>query len=158
MTEDKDKKKKEEFSKAFKYAQKLLAVRLRSEEELRKRINIKFKNKEVTELVIQELKEHNLVDDREFALEFTQSKVASLWHPRLIMVELMKRGVKKEIAKEVTSLVDMDDLKRRVRERMSALELRNKHLPVEKRKRRIISYFLRRGFPLDFLQDLLSDE
>jgi len=75
------------------YAIKLLSIRLRSEEELRIRLKRKgFEEKDI-ENTIKELKELNLLDDREFARVFYETKRKKLWSDSLIASHLKRFGI-----------------------------------------------------------------
>ena len=88
----------EEKIKALKYAYRILSVRERTFFEMRQKLNKKGFNKKITEDVIKELTEQNLLNDKRFAEMWTKEKIQ--WHPCgrfLIFKQLTERGAPKEI-------------------------------------------------------------
>lgn len=146
----------EDFGKALAYAHKLISIRLRTEKELKMRMRMKEFSAETIQKVTQILNEEGLLNDAEFAREYLESKIHSLWHPRIIYYELIKKGVAQEIAKKITDEVDLRELSEKVKEKALYLNERNSSLPLKKRKHRIYSYFMRRGFSSDLLKEILS--
>ncbi len=130
--------------KAFARAYRLLATRPRSEDEIRRSLRRADFAEEITEEVIVRLKDHRLLDDRAFAIGWTQSRMQ--FRPRskrLIQRELREKGVSQEEAVEATDEIDDDEtalaLARRRAERLKGLDRTT-------RIRRLSSYLQARGF------------
>lgn len=140
---------------ALSYAHRLIAIRLRTENELRERLKRKGFEALTVEKTIETLTEEGLLDDEEFAREYTQSKLRALWHPRMICHQLILKGVSRDMAKMVTGEVNEETLKELVRDRATKLMKRHQDLPKRKRLERVYSYFLRRGFSPSFLREIL---
>ena len=146
---------RENIEKVLSYAHRLISIRLRTERELRMRLRMRKFAPEAIDRVIEILDEEGLLNDEEFAREYLESKLRALWHPRIIYFELLKRGVSEEIARRVTGEVDLEELRKEVKEKALSLNERNASLPPEKRRRRLYSYFMRRGFSKEFLNEIL---
>jgi len=144
----------ERQKRALSYTLRLLKFRIRTEKELMERMRSKGFEEGIIQLVIADLKESGFLNDEEFAREFTRAKIEKLWHPRLILRELLSKGVSMEVAEEVIGEVDIEDLIERARERASILIQRSKG-DRRKAKRKVISFFLRRGFPMEMVKEIL---
>jgi regulatory protein len=88
-----------EFEACRHRALRLLAVRPRTEQELRSRlIRADFEHSAISE-VLERLREEGLVDDQAFAREYARSRSTGKGHaPRRIEQELRARGIEREWA------------------------------------------------------------
>lgn len=130
--------------KALARAYRALAIRPRSEQEIRQSLRRAGFAEDMTEQVIERLKDYRLLDDRAFAISWTQSRMR--FRPRskrLIQRELTDKGVPQEEAAEATDDIDDDEtalvLARRRAARLQGLDRRT-------RIRRLSSYLQARGF------------
>ncbi|MDD5287644.1 MAG: RecX family transcriptional regulator [Dehalococcoidales bacterium] len=125
-------------------AYRYLSYRPRSEAEMRERLHRReFENPQI-EIVINKLKEQNLLDDTAFAQFWQENR--ETFRPRskrLTRLELKKKGVADTIINEVTSQVDDTD------SAYSAALGKAQRLPhqdYEVFRRRLGDYLKRRGF------------
>ena len=147
---------KEETSKLTDYALRFLSLRPRSEEETRdylvKKIikldNVGYQQAIVSPLidkVITKLKRYQYLNDNQFAQWLTASRTGS--NPRgvtLIKLELVKRGVNRQIIESVLSQVP-----NQTKLAQKALEKKLRHwqgLSPQNLKKKVYSYLASRGF------------
>ncbi|MGP8079577.1 MAG: regulatory protein RecX [Dehalococcoidales bacterium] len=125
-------------------AYRFLSYRPRSEAEMKDRLHRRgFEDSEI-EIIINKLKEQNLLDDTAFARFWKENR--DTFRPRsqrLTMLELKKKGVADEIIKAVTD--DSNDIDFAYQAALS----KARHLPdqdYEVFRRRLGDYLKRRGF------------
>ena len=97
------------FRKAQEAAVRLLSYRPRSEAELRTRLNRRFPSGTVDQ-VVRSLKQRSLVNDREFAMLWAESR--NRQKPRsaaAIRRELVSKGVAPDTADSAASIVDDEE-------------------------------------------------
>ncbi len=130
--------------KALAHAYRALAIRPRSEREIRQSLKRKGFEEGVAEEVVCRLKDQALLDDRSFAVNWTQNRVR--FHPRskrLIQRELSQKGVSQEEIAEATEDIDDDQTALSLaRRRITRLE----NLDRKTRTRRLATYLQGRGF------------
>ena len=144
----------ERIREAFNYALRLISIRLRTKREISSRLRKKGYSQSVVDKVIERLEDSFLLNEEEFAREFVRSKLKRLWHPSLIERALKSRGIQEEVLERVIKDVDTKELILRARERAEELVERYGKLD-DKVKRRIYSYFLRRGFPRRLIEEIM---
>ncbi|GBG09669.1 RecX family transcriptional regulator [Paenibacillus agaridevorans] len=116
------------------------------------------------EYAIQRLETEKLVDDEEYARQFAESRLRSGQKGRLmIRQELQQRGVSKQLASETLSALDrsseLEAAKTLAHKKARSLTGEN-----AKRRTKLMSFLLRRGFPGDIVReamrsvDLSSDD
>ncbi|MDA0988099.1 MAG: regulatory protein RecX [Chloroflexi bacterium] len=97
------------LERATSLALRYLSYRPRSEFEVMGRLRRRY-NEQVAESVIEWLKEQGLVDDRAFAIAWSQSRASH--RPRsaaLIRRELLEKGVAKEMAQATVDTLDDEE-------------------------------------------------
>ena len=139
------------------YALKLLSIRLRSEEELRRRLKRKGFREEDIDKAIKDLKETGLLNDREFAEAFYESKSKRLWSSSLIASHLKRFGISGEIIEEVLRSKEDEALKEEIVEKMKSMVERSSLKDEDKVRRRLYNYLRRRGFSHSFIMDVLKE-
>jgi len=132
------------LSTCLNVAYRYLSHRPRSESEIRERLQQRNFEDSQIEIVINKLKEQNLLDDTAFAKFWKDNRES--FHPtsqRLIRLELKRKGVADETIDNVVSQMDDHDSAYR-----AALS-KTKHLShqeYETFRRRLGDYLKRRGF------------
>ena len=133
-----------DLSRCLNTAYRFLSYRPRSEAEMKERLHRRGFEDSKIEIIINKLKEQNLLDDTAFARFWKENR--DTFRPRsqrLTQLELKKKGVADEIIKEVTD--ESDDIQTAYRAALS----KAKHLPnqdYEIFRRRLGDYLRRRGF------------
>lgn len=140
--------------------------RMRTEKEVRDYLkNLSFKRKvkdqeeisnQAVELVIAKLTQKRLLDDKEFAKAWIESR-GKKKGVRVLKNELFKKGISKEVIEEVTNAEGLE-----VRQDNGAEQLllkripRFKGLPLVEQKRKATDFLLRRGFEYDLVRQIVE--
>lgn len=147
------------LEKARAYAYQLIDYRPRSEKELQKRLRDKGYSEQIINRLISDFKEEGLIDDRGFARLWARSRFQTF--PRslsFIKLELLSKGVDKDIAEEV-----IEELKKDFSEEEIARELLKRRLRLvagldkSKARVRLFGYLKRRGFSSEVIYKLLNE-
>jgi regulatory protein len=132
------------LARGLNLAYRFLSYRPRSEAEMKDRLHRRGFEDSKIEIIINKLKEQNLLDDTAFAQFWKENR--DTFRPRsqrLTRLELKKKGVADEIIKEVTD--DSDDMQSAYQAALHKAQ----HLPnqdYEVFRRRLGDYLKRRGF------------
>ena len=149
----------ERLAKAKNYAYRLLTYRARSSNELAGRLRRKGFSKKIVDSIIKDLKELNYLNDREFSKTFVETCFST--NPcgrKLIEQELRKKEIDEEIIRDTCEDAFNGN---REYELASSLALRRlsryKDLDEKAKWRRLYGLLGRRGFPLEVVQEVLSE-
>jgi len=139
-------------------AVRLLSYRPRSRAELVRRLKTRGFNREIIQEVVEQLQRLGYVDDAGYAHSLAQSLAQSgRFGPRAIRAKLRQRGlpadVVREAVDEVASEMDEYEAARQLAERR--LE-RLRSLDPLKRRQRLYSFLMRRGFSPEVVRDVLA--
>ncbi|MCX6003191.1 MAG: RecX family transcriptional regulator [Chloroflexi bacterium] len=135
-------------------AYRYLSYRPRSEAEMRERLQHRNFEDSQIEIVINKLKEQNLLDDTAFAQFWKENRES--FRPisqRLTRLELRKKGVADEIINEVVS--QTDDKDSAYRAALSKAK-RLSHQEYETFRRRLSDYLKRRGFDYSVINQTIK--
>jgi regulatory protein len=146
--------------KAKQRAFRLLAIRARSERELRTKLKEKGYDESVVGDVTARLRELRYLDDESFAKSWARNlAVNRLWGNIRIEASLRDKGIPRELIELVI---------REVREELSEqkalraiLKKKEKSLTMKmdgRNKRRLARSLMGKGFPLDLIFDVLNEE
>ena len=138
-------KKQKRAEDPYKYTARLLRYRLRSEKELKLRLQERY-SEEVANTVVEKLKEKGIVDDERFALLFAKDQLQIHRHgPRVIEMKLKSLGVADEViekaVKEAWKDFDLEGFLKEV-------------LRKKKDVRKAKEYLYRRGFDPSLLDNM----
>ncbi len=128
-------------------ALRLLGVRSRSREELRRRLSrAGFPEDEITG-ALQDLERAGLVDDERFAEEVVRWRLSRQGYGRRAALDTLRRaGVERSIAEGALAGAGWVDEEARAEEVGRARLARLEGLPPETARRRLMGFLLRRGF------------
>lgn len=85
---------KDDIKKAFNLSLKYLSYRMRAEKEIHDYLTKKEYSEDIVGIVIEKLKQHQYVNDLEFAKSFVRSRILnSIKGPLLIRQELQQKGI-----------------------------------------------------------------
>ena len=128
-------------------ALRLLTVRSRSRDGLRRRlIQAGFEPPEV-ETTLDDLERVGLLDDRKFAEDLLNYKLRrGGYGSRAALTALRKEGVPREIAEEAVASIRWDDEEARAEEVAWSRASRLSSLPHDVAYRRLLDFLQRRGF------------
>ncbi len=137
---------------------RLLAVRARSAEELRRRLILKRFPAEQVERVVADLQAKGYQSDEAFARQYAEEKrTLSGWAPARLKRELRARGIAAGlIDKIVTETYQELDLAAEVLPRALSRWRSSKELSLEKRRRRLTGYLQRRGYDWETIRSVLK--
>ncbi|MBN1151658.1 MAG: regulatory protein RecX [Dehalococcoidia bacterium] len=134
----------DESKKALARAYRILSVRARSEEEIRRALSRAGFGEQAVDAAVSRLREQGYIDDHTFAADWTRSRAES--RPRskwLIERELAERGVSQEDAAAATSELDDEATALALATRRARfMKGLDRHTCV----RRLSHYLLSRGF------------
>lgn len=143
----------EQVEAAVEQAQRLIALRPRSEQELRRRWEQKQVPPELQDLAARRLLQSGLIDDRAFAAAWIENRAA--FRPRglhALRAELRRKGVSNAVISAALEGFD---------ERKAALEAGRKgsrrleHLSEDDYRKRLGGYLARRGFPYSAIAEVV---
>ena len=145
------------LQKAKNYAFLLLKFRLRSENELRQRLEKKKFNTQIIERTLSFLKDKGFIDDKYFAKIWTESRVKRPLGIRRLKQELIIKGIDKAIIDSQINEIKKDYPEEEIvasiaKDRLNKL----KGYDPQKARRRVYAYLLRRGFSPEVVIDALN--
>lgn len=149
----------EEYKRALEKAYRLLAARPRSKYEISKRLSEKQYPTFIIKRVLEKCESLGYLDDREFARQFARTRL--LRRPagrRVLEQELRQRGIADPVIAAVMNEVYEEATETElacalVKRRMKSL----KDLPVDRAKRRLVSFLQTRGFTWDVIEQAIND-
>ena len=128
-------------------ALRLLGVRSRSREELRRRLRQAGHDPDEIEAALADLERVGLIDDEAFADEVVRWKLGRRGYGhRAAITALRKAGVDREVAERAVEAAGWEDEQSRAEEVATARLPRLASLDPETAYRRMLSFLLRRGF------------
>lgn len=140
------------------YALRLLAIRPRSVREMHDRLAQKGLEKKAIEPLLAELVDLGLLDDRKFAAQWVESRMALRpMGPTRLRAELASKGVEREVIESTLSKYSNE-----FSEKESALSLARKKMKLlrglepETARRRLAGFLGRRGFAARIIADVIK--
>jgi len=140
-------------------AMKYLSGRLHSREELRKKLSRQEYSAAMIDEVLEELKRLGYLDDERFAKTKALSAAQHKHHgPRRAMMELMRAGVKKDVAEvAVGEVYESNDNVAEARKLAMKQAERLKKLDPQVARRRLAGMLARRGFDYDSIKPVIEE-
>jgi len=143
-------------NRAYNKALDLLDYRPRSEKEIKDKLKEKNFEGKIIEETIKKLLNLNLINDSEFAKMWVEDrKKLKPIGKKVLYLELIKKGIKKEIIEEfLEKITEEDELK-------TALNLvkgkrKFQSLPYEEAYKKVGSFLSRRGFPYQTVKEVID--
>ena len=150
-------RKKEPFQKAKDYAFLLLKFRLRSEQELIQRLEMKKFDQAVIKRVVEFLKDRDFIDDQLFTRNWVKSRVAKPLGLSRIKRELLLKGIQKEIVEEEIESIKKSYFEEEAIVNIVKVRLRKLgSIEPQKARKRIYAYLLRRGFSPELVIETIN--
>ena len=144
---------KKQYRSALDHAVAMLALRACSRGEIRRKLQLTGYSPDTVEMVLYKLESNGLLDDLEFARQWTNSRSGKKYGPYRIERELRSKGVSREDTEEVLDAISEEDQFR------SALDLARKSLKKaksgedpRKTQKRAVDAIVRRGFSWETAQ------
>lgn len=130
---------------ALERAVALLAVRARTERELRESLRQCAYSEAVIERVIARMDEAGYIDDADFASHWASSRTGKGMGTRRIAMELRQKGVDAEQIEQAISQLDEDEcMESAIRAAQKAARGKNLSLPADRQK--VFAAMMRRGY------------
>jgi len=131
------------------YALKLIGYRERSMREVEIRMRRKGCNEKLIKEILENLKFCDLINDKRFAREWTQSRIKRGYGKRKIVFELREKGVEEEIIKKI-----MKEVYAKVDEKQIAIEaIKRKKISLEE-KTKVYRFLVGRGFAFEIINEI----
>jgi regulatory protein len=146
--------------KAKQRAFRLLAIRARSEKELRTKLKEKGYDESVVGDVTARLRELRYLDDESFAKSWARNlAVNRLWGNIRIEASLRDKGIPRELIERVIrevreELSEQKALRALIKKKAKSLTMKMD----DRNKRRLARSLMGKGFPLDLIFDVLNEE
>ena len=144
--------------KAKQRAFRLLAMRARSEKELRAKLKERGFDESVVEEVAARLRELNYLDDESFARQWARNlAVNKLFGNRRIEASLMEKGIPQPLIRQV-----LTEVRKELTEQEAIILLIRKKLDSgtrridDREKRRLAQSLMGKGFPPGLIFDILK--
>lgn len=153
--EDIEKYKKEDsLSKCLDKAYRFLSYRPRSEKEITEKLLERYDEKTVKKAV-KKLKEYKYISDRDFAKSWVASRLLGR-SKKALRIELVKKGVNKEIIEESLSDIDSET------EYKNALNLvkskrKYQNLTRDEAYKKVGGFLSRRGYSYDVIKKVINE-
>ncbi|MBQ9936099.1 MAG: regulatory protein RecX [Lachnospiraceae bacterium] len=138
---------------AFDKAVNLLTFKSRTTQEIIKRLNEKGYSSEEIDEAVEKLSYYGYLNDQNYTISYIMDNAAKKGK-KLISIELEQKGIDKNILDGVYSEVNIDEdvsIDNIIKQRFSQADLCD-----DKVYRRIINYFLRRGFTYDSVKRVIK--
>jgi len=143
--------------KAFLY----LGRRHHSASELRIKLKQKGYDTELINEVIEDLKNKNYLNDKEFAKMFVEEKIKlKLWGEQKLRSELIKRGIKSEIISDVLRDIISDEVQLNNALILATKKydtLRKRRIDEKTLKQKLITFLNSRGYNFDVIKEICDE-
>lgn len=133
-------------------AERLLAYRPRSRQELFTRLNRRFPEEAIME-VLDQLQDLGFVDDQAFALHWVASRTQRPSGRSKLIYELLSKGIARETAEQAVIDLDEENGALRAAEKVAR---RVSYTDYSKFNRRLGQHLQRRGFKADTIRHTLN--
>ncbi len=143
------------FDKFFNSSLKFLSYRPRSEKEVRDNLLKKKAPEEIIESIIDRLKEHKFLNDKEFVAWFVRSRIQSKPKAsRVIKMELKQKGISQEMINDEGLMInDLENAKKLLEKKIA----RHKNLDRDEIYNKLGGFLARRGFDWDTVKKAIDE-
>jgi regulatory protein len=140
---------------AIRYAYRLLSYRDRSEKELTDRLRWKGFSEEIIQQTINHLSKKGFIDDAALALSLRRiAEDAKLLGDRGVKIFLLRRGISKNLIRDVLTDNDPDELiraRKAVDKKLNTIE----NYSDEEIKKKMWRFLVRKGYSFDTINKVL---
>ena len=147
------------FERYYNLSLRYLSYRPRSEKEIVDYLTRKKIDEQIQHKIIEKLKTYNFINDLEFAKFRVEQRVKFKHKPlRAIEFELKQKGIDRDLidgamAKfEDKNVFDLENAKKLAEKKLDFY----RNLDGKKRKEKVMSYLLRKGFSYDTVKKVLD--
>lgn len=149
----------EERDKLLKKVLNYISYRARSEKEIVYYLKKKLKKNQpesLIEEVVSKLKEFNLLNDTEFAIQWIRSRLTRGKGSMLIKAELFRKGITKDTIEDQLSQIDSSEWKASAATILRKKLTTWKDYPIRIRKEKAFRLLFSRGFPLNIVKTVID--
>jgi len=148
-----------EWTKARNTAYRYLTYRPRSRAEIIQKLHDKEFNDAIIEAVLDDLARFGYVNDRQFANQWTRSRIRLRgFGRRRIEQELKNKGIDREIIQEVFGNIFVDETEIETAKLVAGKKMQTmKCVDRETRRRRLAGFLERKGFSFEIIRTVLRD-
>jgi len=136
-----------------------LSYRIRSADEIKKKLKAKKITENIIAKVIAHLEELKLIDDEQFAMQLAREKIKNKGVSRKVLQQkFFQKGIPKEIGESVLGKIFGE-----INEKELALRNLDKYFPKIKdkekaeQKKKIFDYLARKGFDFDIISEVIRE-
>ncbi|MCM8823788.1 MAG: regulatory protein RecX [Candidatus Omnitrophica bacterium] len=149
----------EEFNSALSYAYLLLKYRIRTSKELSLRLKRRNFSSETIDKVVEFLNKQGYINDNEFIEIFVKDKLSRGWGKKKIFFSLKRLGIEESIINEELEKISLGEYSAKIREVIKRKLGGKKTSEIDKEtKAKLFRYLIQRGFSLEEIEGVLSDE
>ncbi|HNV86690.1 MAG TPA: regulatory protein RecX [Candidatus Omnitrophota bacterium] len=142
---------------AWDYALKLLAIRKRTSRQLQRRLIDKGFETAAVAQIVKSLTEKKLLDDADYAQSFVQEKQAVRpLGKRRLAYELKAKGIPGSVIDSALEGVTEETERETARNLALARAAAFEDLSLEKKKKKIYDFLVRRGFAFDTAREIIE--
>ena len=134
-----------------------LAIRMRSKHELRRYLEEKVDDSQIIDQVFLYLETHNLIDDKEFARLWAESRLRKLKGDLFIKLELRQKGISDSIISETIRNIDIDNWNIAIKNCLSKYKRKWNTLKGYPQKAKKYTLLNQRGFSSTHIDAFLRD-
>lgn len=148
------------YEKGLQQAYRMLALRARSERELRAKLKEKKLDGRVIDRIVARLYELNYLDDEAFARQWTRHlAVDKLSGNRRIQISLQEKGVDRAACEQVLAEIRQDIPEREAIRQVIRKKLKGGkiHRQDGRGKRSLAQYLLGRGFAPELIYEMITE-
>lgn len=143
------------YTKAYQKADRFIGYKMRTEKEVRNKLNEDGYTNDIIERVISTMIKYKYIDDEAYAIMYAKDcKNIKKWGPKRIKAELYTRGITTTVIDNVLESLDIADIDNVITE---LLEKRIKNTPIDLReKQKHFNFLLRRGFNYEDIKRIIE--
>lgn len=144
---------------ALEYALFLLKFRLRSKNELKRRLSEKNYSQEEIDETISQLEKAELIDDERFVKSFVRNRLEiSRKGPYYIRMDLIKHGISdKDLIDKYLKEIQLEDELEVAKQLLESRKRQWANLDPLVKKRRTIGLLQRRGFSISIVNQVIKE-
>ncbi len=125
----------------------------KSEYDIRLKLKELYYDEEIIDAVISKMKSYGYIDDKRYALGYIRKYISKKGR-KSILYELTEKRISPDVIEEIFDEEELPDEKMAVSD---MLDRRFSQADIERKREKIIGYFLRKGFPVQTVLSCLKD-
>ncbi|MCF6514823.1 recombination regulator RecX [Lactobacillus sp. S2-2] len=149
----------DDFSKLYNYAVNFLSYQLRTEKEISDKLKVETDNQEKIDMVIDRLKELNLLSDKNYAESYVRSiKNEGNKGPKSIYQNLNKKGIENQVIEDaINNFYTEDDIHANASQQAYKIYQKNQRYPYNKKIEKIKTTLMQKGYEFDIINQVIEE-